>query len=101
MWWVAFDSSIGGEIRKTRPAIVVSNDRANAHLNRFQIVPLTCNTKRLFPSEAIIRLGGGISKAAADQIGTAGRERFGSRIGKVSAEEMAAVEAAIRIQLAL
>jgi mRNA interferase MazF len=101
VWWVAFDPSIGGEITKTRPAVVVSNDSANRNLNRFQVVPLTRATKRIYPSEALVRIDGTPSKAAADQISTAARERFGGRIGRVSREEMAAIEAAIRIQLAL
>jgi len=101
VWWVAFDPAVGGEIRKTRPAVIISNDRANVHLNRCQVVPLTRTTKRLFPSEALVRVGGTLSKAAADQLTTAGKERFGNRIGRVSAEEMVAIENAIRIQLAL
>ena len=54
VWWVSFEPSIGGEIRKKRPAIIVSNDAANQFLNRVQAVPLTSKARRLFPSEAYV-----------------------------------------------
>lgn len=54
VWWVSFDPSIGGEIKKKRPAVIVSNDASNKFLNRVQIVPLTSKTDRLYPSEALV-----------------------------------------------
>jgi hypothetical protein len=52
VWWVSFDPSVGGEARKSRPAIVVSNNAANAVLNRIVVVPLTSQTDKIYPSEA-------------------------------------------------
>jgi mRNA interferase MazF len=101
VWWVAFDPSVGGEVRKTRPAVIVSNDSANRALNRVQVVPVTSGVDRLYPSEAYVTVNGARRKAMADQLTTAGRQRLRGRIGRVSAAEMRAVESAIRVQLGL
>jgi mRNA interferase MazF len=73
---LAFDPSVGGEIPKTRPAIVVSNDTSSALLNRVQVVSVSSQTGRLYPEEAYISLHGNRRKAMADQITTASSRRL-------------------------
>jgi mRNA interferase MazF len=81
VWWINSDPSLGGEIQKTRPAIIVSNDASNRHLNRVQVVPITSKVERLYPSEAYVNVNGNSAKPMADQIATVSKQRLKERWG--------------------
>jgi len=101
IWWVNFDPSIGGAIRKQRPAIIVSNDAANHYLNRVQVVPLTSSVDKLYPSEAYVTFRGKRAKAMADQLTTVSKKRLINSEGSISSTEMKGVGKALTTQLGL
>lgn len=101
VWWVEFDPSVGSEIQKTRPAVIISNDAANRHLARVVVIPITSNTGRIYPSESIITLCGKQGKAMADQIMAADRKRLKKYIDTLSVADMAGIERVVKIHLGL
>jgi mRNA interferase MazF len=76
VWWINFDPSVGVEIRKQRPAVIVSNDAANKFLNRVQVVPLTSSLGKLYPSETYMTFRKKKAKAMADQLTTVSKKRL-------------------------
>jgi mRNA interferase MazF len=103
---VHLDPAVGSEIRKTRPAVVVSNDVACHHDAVVQIVPITTLPDRaLRPYEArIASPQSGLerpSRAVANQIRTVARERIATRLGSATQQELREVDRSLAIQLGL
>ncbi len=101
VWWVRFGSAQGGEIQKERPAIIISADASNQALNRLQVIPITTNTGRLFPSEAYITVNGQRQKAMTDQLTTVSKERLSNQGGRISTSELKQLEQALKVQLGM
>lgn len=100
----------GSEADKRRPAVVVSNDRANtvaARLGRgvITVVPVTSNTTRVFPFQVLLppaETGLQVeSKAQAEQVRSVSLERLGPAMGQLAPPSMAAVDEALRLHLDL
>lgn len=103
---VNLDPTVGTEIAKTRPAVVISNDVGNEHADRVILAPVTSSgLSRVYPFEVLLEAGeGGLpqaSKVALDQIRAVDKRRLGRRLGTLTKERMRDVDEAIRRSLAL
>lgn len=78
VWVVNLDPTIGSEIRKTRPAVIVSPDELNAHLRTVSVVPLT--TGHAYPFRIATKVQGKSGVAAIDQIRTLDKRRLVKRL---------------------
>ncbi len=100
IFWANLDPTLGVEIQKTRPVVVVSNNTINQHSQLVIVVPLTTNTARLSPSHVLIPQGeGGISqdsKALTEQIRSIDKQRLTVKIGTLSDRFLRLIEQAIR-----
>jgi mRNA interferase MazF len=101
IYWVALDPARGTEIRKTRPAVIVSNDSCNSFGTRVVVLPVTSNVSSLYPGEARIEVRGKPGRALGDQIRSIDKSRLRSRVGRLSEQELEDVDDALRITLGL
>lgn len=106
VYLVNFDPTVGSEIRKTRPALVVQNDVANEHSPITIVAAVTSRfDEKLYPTEVLIGTGeAGMKQESVvlmNQIRSIDRQRLVKRIGKVNALTMKRVNAAIKISFGL
>jgi mRNA interferase MazF len=110
IWQVDLDPVRGSEANKQRPAVIVSNDRANATATRLgrgvvTVVPVTSNTDKIYPFQVLLSAAtSGLavdSKAQAEQVRSVSTHRLLQRIGRVSPAELVHVDEALRLHLAL
>lgn len=107
VWWVRFDPSVGSEIQKTRPAVIVSSNDSNQVLDRFQVVPLTTTVKsdgqeaKPRSGEVIIPFKGNDNTAKVNQLTTVSIERFVNGDGSINKESMVKIDKELREQLSL
>lgn len=99
------EPAFGGEIKKIRPVVIVSNDINNRHNLTVTVVPITSNVTKIYPHEVYLAAGAGNlpkeSKAKTDQIRTIDKSRLLKELGKLSKADMKRVETALRIHLSL
>ena len=107
---VDLDPVRGAEANKRRPAVVVSNDGANASAMQLgrgvvTVVPVTSSIGRVYPFQVLLRARAtGLrqdSKAQAEQVRSVAVQRLGPRIGRVPPATMAELDEALRLHLAL
>lgn len=106
VYWVALDPTVGSEIAKTRPAVIISNDIGNQHADRVIVAPISSGgTGKVYPFEVRLTAGEAglskVSKILLDQIRTIDKARLGSKIGVMTPERMKEVDRAIRVSLAV
>jgi mRNA interferase MazF len=101
VYWVNLDPVVGSEIRKTRPAVIVSNDSCNRHGTRVVVLPITSNVDSLYPGEAMVEIKAKRGRALGDQIRSLDKSRLKARAGRLTAEEMSQIDEAIAITLDL
>jgi len=108
--WVDLEPVRGSETDKARPAVIVSNDGANAQANRagrgiVTVVPVTTNTTRIYPFQVLLPASSsGLphdSKAQAEQVRAVAVERVGDRLGALPVDALAELDDALRLHLAL
>jgi mRNA interferase MazF len=101
VWWVRLDPTIGSEIAKTRPCLVLSSNIVNERRKTVVVVPLSSSPHSSPPLLVPVQCGGRNAVAVVDQIRAVSKERLDRRMATLSVEHLEAVEQALREVLEL
>ena len=103
IWLVSLEPVRRSEIGKTRPALIISNDRNNEFASTLTLLPITTTISKVYPFEVMIHSrDSGLpkdSKIKCNQVRTVDRSRLLKKVGQVSTEDMKKVEEALLIHL--
>ena len=103
---VNFDPTIGSEIKKTRPALVIQNDIANEHSPITIVAAITSKfDSKLYPTEVLIDAGvGGLKEDSVvllNQVRSIDRQRLVKKLGKIETDTMRKIDFSIKVSLGL
>ncbi|OGW05042.1 MAG: MazF family transcriptional regulator [Nitrospinae bacterium RIFCSPLOWO2_02_39_17] len=105
IWLVLLEPIVGSEIGKTRPAVVISNNKNNQFSDTITVIPLTSKTAKVYPFEALLpKEDTGLikdSKAKSNQIRTVDKRRLVNFLGSASEERLQEIEQALLIHLGI
>ncbi|MDP9114095.1 MAG: type II toxin-antitoxin system PemK/MazF family toxin [Acidobacteriota bacterium] len=101
IWWAALDPTIGSEIAKTRPCVVMTRDLINQHRRTVVVIPLSSSPKASSPILIAVDCVGRCAVAVVDQIRAVAKERLQSRMGFLTQTEMDAIGEALQQVLEL
>jgi mRNA interferase MazF len=101
IYWVNFDPTVGGETRKTRPALVVSNDIGNEMSSLVIVAPITSKVKNIYPYEVKVSIDEKLGKIMLNQCRAVSKSRLSRKIDVADQETMRSVEDALKIVFAL
>ena len=101
VWWVELDPVRGYEIQKTRPCVVITDDRINRYRNTHIVVALSTTTPKQWPLYVAVPSVSPHTQAVIDQVRAMDKSRFRKRMGVVSADDMQRIDDALRTVLSL
>ncbi len=94
VFWVNLDPTVGSEIQKTRPCVVLSPDEMNRHLQTLIVAPLT-RTSKAYPSRVSVAIGAQAAWVVLDQLRTVDRRRLGQNMGTLRAPEIKKIKSVL------